>query len=111
MDGVKEFCNLTCFDVKVELTVRAGEQPGCVAKVEEFCLKSSESRKVAYGNELNPFLDGIRACSSNSSHCTETGLFVKARGCAADKLLNTNNHITILIAGQSLVFSGFDGPY
>lgn len=107
MDGKKEFINNACSDITVELTVREGERPGCTAKKEEFCLKRSECKIVIFGNECNPFLDGIRACSSNPGQCSETGLFVKTRGCAADNLLNNNNHITFLSAGQSLAISGF----
>lgn len=106
MDGIKEFTNNTCVDLKVALTVRSGEIPGCVSRIEEFCLKRSESKCITYGNKCNPFLDGIRACSLDHCQFTETAVLVIKRGSDIDKLLNTNNHITFLSAGQSLVISG-----
>lgn len=106
MDGIKKFTNNTCVDLAITLTVRSGERPGCVARIEEFNLRCSESKVIDYGGKFNPFLDGIRAYSCDPDQFTETGVLVKKCGSAIDKLLNTNNHITFLIAAQSLVISG-----
>jgi hypothetical protein len=105
MEGIKEFSNDTCYELKVELTVRAGEKIGCTARTEEFCLQRGECKIITYGNDANPFLDGIHACASNHNQCSETGLFVRCPGSAVDKLINAYNHISFLLAAQSIVIS------
>jgi len=106
MEGKKEFTNNTCFDLKIALTVRVADKPGCVLRIEEFCLRSSESKCIEFGNKCNPFLDGIRCCSSENGLLTECILLTNKCGTQVDKLLNTNNHIIIISAGPCLVVTG-----
>jgi len=106
MDGTKNFINNTGLHLKVVLTVRSGERPGCVYRVEEFCLCPGERKCVEYGSKCNPFLDGIRVFSDDRGGCTETALFVTGCGCTSiDKLLNKNRDLIFLRAAQSLVIS------
>lgn len=106
MRGTKDFINNTGLHLKVVLTVRFGERPGCVYRVEEFCLCPGERKCVAYGNECNPFLDGIRIFSDDRGGCTETALFVSCCGDSIDRLLNKSRELTCIRAAQSLVISG-----
>lgn len=102
MEGKKEFFNASCVNLKVVLTVRAGDQTGCVYKIEEFCLACYESKVICYGNPNNPFLDGIRACSNDGGQYAEVDLQVNKCGCTLDKLLNKHNKIIFLSAGPAL---------
>lgn len=105
MEGVKEFVNHTCTDINVILKVRAGDTPGCTYKKEEFCLRVSECKKVCYGNELNPFLDGICVCYTAFGQCASSELAVLKCGSDVDRLINHNYRIIFLNAGPSVVIS------
>jgi hypothetical protein len=107
MEGVKEFTNNTCIDLRVIITIRCGSEPGCSDKKEEFCLKRYERKCITFGNKCYPFLDGIRVCSDDHILCSETCLFVTKCGGAVDRLLNTHHHITFLAAGECIVVSNF----
>lgn len=109
MEGIREFTNKACFDIKVILTVRSGEKPGCVANREEFCLRRNECKAIAFGNKCNPFLDGIRVCPADNYFCTETCVAVLKIGDPIDKMLNKHHHITFLSAGECLVISNYKG--
>lgn len=106
MHGKKDFINNTGLDLHVILTVRFGERPGCVFRVEEFCLKRGEKKCITFGNECHHLLDGCRAYSNDDGGCTETSLFVLCAGSKIDKLLNRNDEIKFVRAAQSIVISG-----
>ncbi len=105
MKGTKDFINETNLCLRVILTVRCDDKVGTTFHVEEFTLKPWEKKCVNFGNEANPFLDGIRAFSNDNGGCTETALFVKCKGSHIDKLLNTNDKIKFLRAAQSIVIT------
>ncbi len=105
MDGIKEFLNNTCSDLTVVVSVRSGDKIGCVFRVEEFCLKKFECLKVVFGNECNPFIDGIKICYCDNGQFGITELVVKKPGCTLDKLLNKNFRIVFLNAGPVVAVS------
>lgn len=105
MKGTKEFINHTGLHLNVSLHVRRGECIGNILCVHEFCLAPGERRCVNYGNECNPFLDGITAYSRDRDGCTETGLFANHRGGHIDRLLNRNHTIKFLRSAHSIVIS------
>ena len=105
MDGVREFFNNTCSDLNVIISVRAGEKIGCVFRIEEFCLKRFECLKICFGNELNPFIDGIKVCYCDGGQYGATELVVKKFGCTADKLFNKHFRIIFLSAGPVIAIS------
>ncbi|GAA4299386.1 hypothetical protein GCM10023142_39950 [Anaerocolumna aminovalerica] len=107
MKGIKKFKNETCFKLKVELSIRKGEEVGCTFKKEEFCLKPFEARTIEFGNECNFLLNGIHIQTIDCEQCSETGLFTCKCHTPIDKLLNKNDLFKILIAAQSLVISGY----
>lgn len=107
MEGIKKFKNETCFKLEIELSVRNGDIAGSTIKKEDFCLKPFEAKTIEYGNECNPFLNGIHIQTIDCDECSETGLFTSKCNTAIDKLLNKNNFIKILSAAQSLVISGY----
>lgn len=108
MEGIKEFINNACEDLNVTITVRSGDQPGCVFRIEEFCLKRYECKKVVYGDKCNPFLDGICACYCDIGQYAETNLRVKKCGCPLDRLINTHKRIIFLNAGPNIVITASD---
>lgn len=106
MKGRKEFINHSGLCLTVILTVRCGERHGTSFRVEEFCLKPGEKKCIDFGNESNPFLDGIRAFSNEDFiGCTETALFAKCKGSKIDRLLNNSDEIKFIRAAQSIVIS------
>jgi hypothetical protein len=108
MEGIKKFTNNSTVDVKVILTVRAGETPGCIYRTEEFFLRCAESKQICYGNECNNLLDGLKVFSHERGQCVELNVCVINIGCHMDKLLNTHNHIIIYNAGPFFVFSAYN---
>lgn len=106
MEGIKKFKNETCFKLEIVLSVRDGKT-GNTLKKEDFCLKPFEAKAVEFGNEFNPFLNGIHIQTIDCDQCSETGLFSSKCNTAIDRLLNKNNLLVILIAAQSLVISGY----
>lgn len=105
MKGTKDFINCTRLPLKVVLTVRCDDRVGTTFRVEEFCLEPGEKKCVHFGNECNPFLDGIRAFSKDKGGCTETALFVNCKGSRIDRLLNNSHEIKFLKAAESIVIS------
>jgi hypothetical protein len=105
MDGVREFLNNTCSDLNVIISVRAGDKIGCVFRIEEFCLKRFECLKIIFGNEINPFIDGIKVCYCDYGQFAATELVVKKYGCTVDKLLNKHFRIIFLDAGPTIAIS------
>lgn len=105
MDGVREFLNNTCFDLNVIVSVRAGDKIGCVFRVEEFCLRRFECLKIVFGNEINPFIDGIKVCYCEGGQFSATELVAKKFGCTVDKLLNRHFRIIFLNAGPAIAVS------
>ncbi len=105
MNGIKEFVNNTCTEINVTIKVRAGNTPGCTYRIEDFCLKVFECKKVCYGNESNPFLDGICVCYSTFGQCASSELSVIKCGSEVDCLINHNYRILFLNAGPSVVIS------
>ena len=105
MEGIKEFINNTCSDLNVTIKVRAGLNPGCVYRMEEFCLRIHECKKVCYGNECNPFLDSICVYYCNFGQYAQSELAVRKCGSEVDCLINRHNKILFLNAGPSVVIS------
>ncbi|MFV0344184.1 MAG: hypothetical protein ACK5JH_15075 [Anaerocolumna sp.] len=105
MNGVKEFVNNTCSEINVTIKVRSGNTPGCTYRIEEFCLKVFECKKVCFGNEANPHLDGICVCYCTLGQCASSELSVIKCGSEVDRLLNQNYRILFLNAGPSVVIS------
>jgi len=107
MEGIKKFTNNTLVDIKVILTVRAGEKPGCVCRTEEFFLRCSETRQICYGDEYNFLLDCMKVISRERGQCVELNVCVLNVGSQVDILLNTHNHIIFYNAGPAFVFSAY----
>lgn len=103
--GIKSFTNNTGSALHVCIFVRAGSQPGCVLRCICFCLIANETKVITYGNECNPFLDGVKAyqCTNGQYLCTKT--CVTERGSDADNLLNTNSKIYFCLENSSIVVS------
>lgn len=105
MKGTKDFINHARLPLKVILTVRCEDRVGTTFCIEEFCLEPGEKKCVHFGNESNPFLDGIRAFSSDKGGCTETILFVNCKGSRIDRFINNAHEIKFLRAAESIAIS------
>ena len=105
MEGVREFVNNSCSNLNIIISVRAGDRIGCIYRIEEFCLKRFECLKICFGNEQNPFIDGIKVCYYDYGQYGATELVVKKYGCTLDNLLNRNFRIIFLSAGPTIAVS------
>lgn len=93
MEGSKKFQNETGWDLSVLLSVRAGSTPGHIWKQVPFSLSRGTDQVIKYGNEDNPFLDGISLNAVASGEIVATQEFVFKRGSQIDDDFNTNDTV------------------
>jgi hypothetical protein len=79
----------------VALQTRQGSDPSHAGPVVQVGpLKNGESKKVSYGDDQNPFLNGITIVFASSGSNAEQNQIVTTRGSAWDNTLNTNDTVT-----------------
>lgn len=79
----------------VALQTRRGSDPANQGPVVQVGpLKNGASTKVSYGDDQNPFLNGITIVFSISGSTAEQNQMVATRGSAWDNVMNTHNTVT-----------------
>jgi hypothetical protein len=99
----KIFGNRTPYDLSVQLTVRAGDTPGHTFGFVNVVIPSNTDQFVGYGNDSNPYLDGISLHGAGNGNKVASQETVLTRGSAVDNAFNTNDTVSFTQANQSIV--------
>ena len=98
MSGTKTLVNNCSGAILVTLLTRAGDNPH-TPTVRGACadIGAGQSTNVTYGDDRNPFLNGIIVLTTNGSMYSEQSWTVIERGGPGtlDALLNTNSVVEI----------------
>lgn len=105
----KTFVNTTNYSLLVQLTVRKGDQPGHTLNVVNFTLGEGVSSYIGYGDDQNPYLDGISVNATDQGNIITSQNFVTIRGSSVDNDFNINDHVTFSLNHDSLVLSYSNG--
>jgi hypothetical protein len=105
----KTFTNATSYDLSVMLTVRQGVTPGTDLPPVNFSLNKGNSQYVPYGDDNNPFLDGIAINGIDKGNLIASQEFAITRGSSIDNDFNTNDHVAVRQSGDSFVLSFNNG--
>ena len=105
----KTFINQTPYDLSVELTPRMGDAPGHEGTAVQFALKPQTQSQILYGDDKNPYLDGIMVKAHGEGNIlTSTGKVVK-RGSTVDNDFNTNDQVLVTMNRDWLVLTFRNG--
>lgn len=102
MNGTKLFVNSTDIDLQVTLLLRKGQDPTQSAGFKEFELPPAQSLSVQYGDDTNPFLNGISLMGIFSGEGQGLQEFVVDRSSDLDNRLNGNNRVEFQFENGSL---------
>src|SRR5690242_8497064 len=96
MSGVKTLINNCGGIILVTLLTRAGDNPQ-TPTVRRVCVNigSGERNTVTYGDDQNPFLNGMVVLTTDGSMYTEQSWTVVGRGGPLDNMFNANSVIEI----------------
>lgn len=97
----KNIKNETNAYVGISLITRLGSDPAHTGETVTLGLEPGQSQRVEYGNDQNPFLNGIGLTQKTGGSVLTNAATVVDRGTTIDNILNTNDTITI---------SGVDAP-
>lgn len=97
----KTFRNQTSYDLSITLTPRAGDNPGNDLAPVSFSVRSGGSQYQAYGDDRNPYLDGIALNGAGNGGFIAAQEFAISRGSAIDDGLNKNDHVNISQSGTA----------
>lgn len=103
MNGEKTLENRTGMDLSIVLTVRKGSDPSDTWKTVSAGLGAGDSKRVDYGNEENPFLNGIEVSGVGGGEIASTRNVTFQRGNEIDDGLNTNDTIVVTRENASFV--------
>jgi hypothetical protein len=114
MAGIKTLINRTGNDLEVTLIVRKGDQPrgssGTVdvhltAGPDEHTGEDRSRQVVAYGNDVDIYLNGIETTLIENGSAIGKRELVVERGSTFDNQLNTNDTIEFLYDGHKVLVS------
>ena len=101
--GKKKFINSTPMAISVQLWVRKGGDPGSTKSIKNFSLNPHHGCMESYGDDANPFLDGISINGVDQGETIAEQQFVFQRGNALDNGFNTNDTVTVRMIEQNFV--------
>lgn len=106
----KYFDNQTGYALSVMLIVRRGDRVGNDLAPVNFTLDKGQGQSISYGDDSNPYLDGITANAVNKGKiiaaCQE---FVVVQGSWLDNDLNGNDHVAFTLEGDAVVLHFSNG--
>lgn len=105
MYGQKQFVNNTPDFLSVQITPRIGDTPGNEGPPVNFSLAPGQSADPIYGNDQNPFVDGISVNIVENGNITATQEFVLTRGSTVDNDFNMNGTVIFNLVGNSIVMA------
>ena len=95
MSGSKTLVNDTGAAVSGSLSVRKGSDPSHQLKVVPFSLEIGETKTIQYGDDQNPFLNGMDYEYKLDGELVGINQQVITRGSTWDDIMNTNNTLTL----------------
>lgn len=101
MSGNKTLENRTGMDLSVVLTVRKGSDPSDTWKTVSAGLGDGDSKTVDYGNDENPYLNGIEVNGVDGGELLSTRAVTSQRGTEVDDGLNTNDTVVVTRDGAT----------
>ena len=108
--AAKTFINQTNSELFIQLFLRSGSDPANGQGVQAVHLAVGQQKQVQYGNDQNPYLDGMAAMIvGGSDPAPSIFQYVLERSSAVDNLYNQNDIITISSSGQTLAVQGSNG--
>lgn len=99
----KYFDNQTGYALSVMLTVRRGDTPGSDIDPVNFTLDKGKGQSVGYGDDSNPYLDGIAVNAVDNGNIIASQQFVITRGSSLDNDMNTNDRVAFALEDDALV--------
>jgi hypothetical protein len=107
MSGIKNIVNKTSSLLVGSITPRIGSNPQQSGPPVMFEIPAGQSQTVTYGNDQNPFMNGMTASSkTDGTSLLEGNWQVISRGGFVDDLFNTNSTITVTQAKTGLLIDG-----
>lgn len=107
MSGSKKLVNQTGVYLNFTLSVRRGSNPQVHLKDVNGSLEPNETKTVQYGDDQNPFLNGVKYESKPAGADLVTfSAQVAVRGSQWDDVFNTNNTLTFHAISPSASISG-----
>ena len=95
MSGSKTLRNETGYPVQVILDVRKGSDPKDHLTNVDVSLDAGETKTVQYGDDANPYLNGVRYEYDANGVMVRIMQQVTSRGSAWDDTMNTNSTLTL----------------
>lgn len=81
-------------DLTVALIVRSGSTPGTTLDTVRVKVPAGQTVRAEYGNDANPFLDGVNVGWDASGSAANQKQVVTSRGSAWDDVMNTHDTLT-----------------
>lgn len=106
MSGSKTLINSTGVYVNGVLNVRKGSNPQDHLKDVNFSLDPGQTKTVQYGDDQNPFLNGVSYEYKPSGSLVSFSAQVATRGSQWDDVFNTNSKLTFHDISPSASISG-----
>jgi len=106
MSGSKKLVNKTGVYTNVVLNVRKGSNPQDHLKDVPVSLNAGETKTVQYGDDQNPFLNGVSYEYKPSGSLVSFNAQVATRGSQWDDVFNTNNTLTFVEVTPAASISG-----
>jgi hypothetical protein len=103
MWGQKQLVNDTRYDLTITLNIRLSADPRYNAGKKTISMRPGESTRVIYGDERNPFLNGIEMIAILNGSIIATQELVITRGSDFDNKLNVNDTLAFLFANGAFV--------
>jgi len=106
MSGSKILVNKTGSYIEGVLNVRKGSNPQDHLKNVDFSLDVGQTKTVQYGDDQNPFLNGVSYEYKPSGSLVSFSAQVATRGSQWDNVFNTNSTLTFHDISPSASISG-----
>ncbi|HMB53716.1 MAG TPA: hypothetical protein VKU40_10385 [Thermoanaerobaculia bacterium] len=106
MSGSKKLVNQTGVAINGVLDVRKGSNPQDHLKNVPFSIPANGTTNVQYGDDQNPFLNGVSYEYKPSGSLVSFSAQVATRGSQWDDVFNTNSTLTFHDISPSASISG-----
>ncbi|MTH53577.1 hypothetical protein GKZ89_09195 [Bacillus mangrovi] len=111
MAGVKTLINTTSATLQITLFGRAGSNPVNQGAATNVTLLPNQTLTVQYGDDANPFLNGISVFAIADNDLYSKVQFVLATGSELDNVLNTNNVLVFSKVLTDYLVTGVNSPF
>ncbi|MFD2170471.1 hypothetical protein [Tumebacillus lipolyticus] len=103
MNGAKTFINNTLATLQITLYQRLGTDPANLGNVVSFVLLPLQTQTITYGDEQNPFLNGLYLYTFFNGDTYLKMQYVAIAESPLDNLLNTNDMISFSLVEADIV--------